>query len=48
MKLLHLSKIVFDPNLAGGYKMQQEMEPDLVAFLASVRWCNTLILVHPM
>ena len=40
--------MVFDPNLAGGYKTQREMEPDLVAILESVRWCDMLILVHPM
>jgi len=48
VKLLHLSAMVFDPNLAGGYKTRQEMEPDLVAFLDSLRWCDTLMLVHPM
>jgi NAD(P)H dehydrogenase (quinone) len=48
VRLLHLSAMAFDPNLAGGYKTRQEMEPDLVAFLESVRWCDTLILVHPM
>ena len=40
--------MTFDPNLAGGYKTRQEMEPDLVAFLESLRWCEMLILVHPM
>jgi putative NADPH-quinone reductase len=40
--------MTFDPNLAGGYKTQQEMEPDLVVFLEALRWCDTLILVHPM
>jgi putative NADPH-quinone reductase len=48
VRLLHLSAMTFDPNLAGGYKTRQEMEPDLVAFLESLRWCETLILVHPM
>ena len=33
VRLLHLSAMLFDPNLAGGYKTRQEMEPDLVAFL---------------
>ncbi len=48
VKLVRLSEMVFDPNLAGGYRTRQEMEPDLVAFLAALRWCETLILVHPM
>jgi NAD(P)H dehydrogenase (quinone) len=48
VKILHLSAMHFDPNLAGGYKTRQEHEPDLLAFLDAVRWCDTLILVHPM
>jgi NAD(P)H dehydrogenase (quinone) len=48
VKILHLSGLAFDPNLAGGYKRRQEHEPDLVAFLEALRWCDTFILVHPM
>lgn len=48
VKLLHLSDMVFDPNLSSGYKQRQDMEPDLLMFLDAVRWCDTLILVHPM
>lgn len=48
VKLLHLSALAFDPNLSSGYKTRQEMEPDLLVFLEAVRWCETLILVHPM
>lgn len=48
VKTLRLSALTFDPNLAGGYKTRQEHEPDLVMFLEALRWCDTLILVHPM
>ena len=48
VKILHLSAMTFDPNLAGGYKTRQEHEPDLLAVLDALRWCDTLILVHPM
>lgn len=48
VKILHLSAMSFDPNLAGGYKTRQAHEPDLMAFLDALRWCDTLILVHPM
>ncbi len=37
VRLMHLSALACDPNLAGGYKTRQEMEPSLVAFLESVR-----------
>ena len=48
VRLLRLSDMAFDPNLAHGYKQRMEHEPDLVAFLDAVRWCETLILVHPL
>jgi putative NADPH-quinone reductase len=48
VRLLNLSAMVFDPNVAGGYKIRQEMEHYLVAFLESLRWCDMLILVHPI
>jgi len=48
VRLLSLSAMAFDPNLAGGYKTKQMLEPDLQHFLEALRWCDTLILVHPM
>jgi putative NADPH-quinone reductase len=48
VRVLHLSAMQFDPNLAGGYKTRQDHEPDIVAFLDGVRWCDTFILVHPL
>ncbi len=48
VRLLHLSGLAFDPNLAGGYKTRQDMEPDLLIVLEALRWCDTFILVHPM
>ena len=48
VRLLQLSAMQFDPNLAHGYKQRMEHEPDLVAFLDAVRWCDTFILVHPL
>ena len=46
VKLLHLSAMQFDPNLAHGYKHRQDHEPDLQLFLDAVRWCDTL--KHPL
>jgi putative NADPH-quinone reductase len=48
VKIIRLSELVFDPVLVGGYRTRQTMEPDLVTFLEALRWCDTLILVHPM
>jgi putative NADPH-quinone reductase len=48
VRLMQLSAMRFDPNLAHGYKSRMDHEPDLAAFLDSLRWCDTFILVHPM
>lgn len=48
MRLLQLSAMDFDPNLAHGYRQRMAHEPDLEAFLEAVRWCDTLILLHPL
>lgn len=48
VQTLHLAALSFDPNLADGYHKRQDHEPDLVKFLEALRWCDTLILVHPM
>jgi len=48
VQTLRLSALTFDSNLAGGYKTRQQHEPDLVMFLEALRWCDTLILIHPM
>jgi NAD(P)H dehydrogenase (quinone) len=48
VRQIQLSSMDFDPNLAGGYKRRQEHEPDIVAFLEAIRWCDTFILVHPL
>ena len=48
VRQMQLSSMAFDPNLSGGYKTQQEHEPDIAAFLDAIRWCDTFILVHPL
>jgi NAD(P)H dehydrogenase (quinone) len=48
VRVVRLSAMIFDPNLAQGYKRRMEHEPDLEMFLADLRWCDTLILVHPL
>ena len=48
VKLIPLSAMNFDPNLAHGYNSRMDHEPDIVAFLDAVRWCDTFILVHPL
>ena len=48
VRQMQLCAMAFDPNLAGGYKTRQDHEPDILAFLDAIRWCDTVILVHPL
>lgn len=48
VRLMQLSAMQFDPNLAHGYNSRMDHEPDIVAFLDAIRWCDTLILIHPL
>ena len=48
VRLMHLSAMNFDPNLAHGYKQRMDHEPDLQTFLDAIRWCDTFILIHPL
>lgn len=48
VRLLKLSAMAFDPNLALGYKQRMDHEPDLQRFLDDLRWCDTFVLLHPL
>lgn len=48
VRVMQLSAMDFDPNLAHGYNSRMDHEPDIAAFLDAVRWCDTFILVHPL
>lgn len=43
----NLGDMVFDPILHKGYKVIQELEPDLVKFQQDVCWCNHLVIIYP-
>jgi len=48
VRLLSLSQMTFDPNLAEGYSEEQPLEPDLKAAQEALSWCDELIIVHPL
>lgn len=48
VRVMRISAMAFDPNLANGYRSRMDHEPDVVAFLDTLRWCDTFILVHPL
>ncbi len=43
----NVGDMIFDPILHHGYKVRQELEPDLVAFQENVNWCNHFVIFYP-
>ncbi len=48
VRLIRLSQMSFDPNLAESYGDEQPLEPDLKAAQEAITWCDELIIVHPL
>ena len=44
---MNISEIQFDPILHHGYRLIQELEPDLLAFQENVRWCEHFVIFYP-
>lgn len=44
----NLSEMQFDPILHKGYKVIQDLEPDLKKLQDAIRWCDHFLLVYPM
>jgi putative NADPH-quinone reductase len=48
VRRLNIGEMQFDPILHKGYKVIQELEPDLKLFREHMRWCEHFVVVYPI
>ncbi|SFB84595.1 Putative NADPH-quinone reductase (modulator of drug activity B) [Flexibacter flexilis DSM 6793] len=48
VQMLNLNELDFNPNLAGGYSLRTELEPDLLKAWELIQWAEHLVWVHPV
>ena len=47
VRRMDIGDMQFDPILHHGYRLKQELEPDLLSFQENIRWCEHFVVVYP-
>ena len=47
VRLTSLADLSFDPILHHGYKIIQELEPDLLQIQVDIKWCDHFVIFYP-
>jgi NAD(P)H dehydrogenase (quinone) len=48
VRRMNIGDLSFDPILHKGYKVIQELEPDLQQAQENIKWCNHLVIFYPI